>query len=114
MGNTRKDLKGRDYQAKRRRFLAEWDGACHWCRRAKAVEIDHVIPVDAGVDPTDEGNWVGSCKKCNARRGAEHLAKRRAMQVQARTKAMKGKKGESPPAFFETESTPTPTPITTR
>ena len=108
MGNTRKDLKGRGYQAKRQRFLAEWDGPCHWCRRAKAVEIDHVIPVDAGVDPTDEGNWVGSCKKCNARRGAEHLAKRRAMQVQARTRAMNAKDA---PDFFETESTPTPTPI---
>lgn len=106
MGNTRKDLKGRGYQANRARFLKEWDGPCHWCRRAKAVEIDHVIPVDAGVDPTEEGNWVGSCKKCNARRGAEHLAKRRAMQVQARSRAVK-----TPPAFFESESTLTPTPI---
>ena len=40
MGNTRKDLKGRGYQAKRQRFLKEWDGPCHWCRRAKAVEIE--------------------------------------------------------------------------
>jgi phage terminase large subunit-like protein len=106
MTKARKDLKSRGYQAKRSRFLQEWDGPCHWCRRAKAVEVDHVIPVDAGIDPTDEGNWVGSCKKCNARRGAEHLAKRRANQVAARSKAVKDS-----PAFFETETTLTPTPI---
>lgn len=72
------------------------------------MEIDHVIPVNAGIDPSDQTNWVGSCKKCNARRGAEHLAKKRAMQVQARSKAVEGKNA---PAFFETEATLTPTPI---
>ena len=65
-----------------------------------------MIPVAAGIDPTDQGNWVGSCKKCNARRGAEHLAKTRANRVAARTKAVK-----NPPDFFEHEATPTPTPI---
>jgi phage terminase large subunit-like protein len=106
MAKTRKDLASREYRAKRQRFLTEWDGPCFWCKRAKAVELDHVIPVDAGIDPTDEANWVGSCKKCNARRGAEYLAKRRANQVAARSKAVK-----DPPAFFETETTLTPTPI---
>ncbi|MGA1080740.1 MAG: HNH endonuclease [Steroidobacteraceae bacterium] len=106
MAKVRKDLKSREYQANRRRFLDEWDGPCHWCKRAKAVEVDHIIPVAAGIDPTEQGNWVGSCKKCNARRGAEHLARTRAQRVAARSKAVK-----HPPEFFEQEATLTPTPI---
>jgi 5-methylcytosine-specific restriction endonuclease McrA len=107
MGKTRKDLAQRSYRNRRQRFLDEWDGPCHWCRRAKAVELDHVIPVAAGIDPEDETNWVGACKKCNARRGAEHLAKTRAMRADARSRAMRS----SSPDFFEQETTVTPTPI---
>ena len=81
MAKTRKDLQAgtghSSYRRNRERFLTEWDGPCHWCRRAKAVEIDHVVPVDAGIDPTDQTNWVGSCKKCNAKRGADYLAAKR-------------------------------------
>lgn len=107
MAKARKDLTGDAYRTKRARFLQEWDGPCHWCKRARAVEIDHVIPVNAGIDPKDEGNWVGACKKCNARRGAEHLAKKRAATVAARSRAVK----KNAPAFFEQETAVTPTPI---
>ena len=100
MGKPRKDLASSAYRTQRARFLAEWDGPCHWCKRAKAVELDHIIPVAAGIDPKDQTNWVGSCKKCNARRGAEHLAKTRANRVAARNRAVK-----NPPAFFDSEST---------
>ena len=33
----------------------------------------------------DQSNWVGACHKCNARRGAEYLAKKRAGQIKNRT-----------------------------
>jgi hypothetical protein len=36
----------------------------------------------------DTSNWVGACHKCNSRRGAEYLAKKRAASVQARQKAI--------------------------
>ena len=101
----RKDLASRTYREQRLAFLADWTGPCWWCRVAKPAEIDHVIPAAAGIDPTDQGNWVAACKKCNTRRGAEYLAKMRANQVAARTRAVK-----NPPAFFEAEKTLTPTP----
>ena len=106
MAKVRKDLASRDYRTRRLRFLTEWDGPCHWCKRARAVELDHVVPVAAGIDPQDESNWVGACKKCNARRGAEHLAKTRANRVAARTKTV-----ANLPEFFEREASLTPTPI---
>ena len=101
----RQDVSTYKYQQARLAFLADWTGPCWWCRVAKPAEIDHVIPVAAGIDPTDQGNWVASCKKCNTRRGAEYLAKMRANKVAARTKAVKDS-----PAFFELEKTSTPTP----
>ena len=83
----RKDLDSASYRKNRETFLTEWDGACHWCKRARATTIDHVIEQDRGADPTDQSNWVGACHKCNSRRGAEYLAKKRAATVQARTKS---------------------------
>jgi len=77
MGNKRKDTADRTYRARRAAFLADWNGPCAWCKRRKATQVDHVIEVDRGADPADESNWVGSCAKCNAQRGANYLAAKR-------------------------------------
>ena len=94
---------GKEWQALRREFLA--DAVCHWCRRAKATELDHIIELDRG-GTNDPDNLVPACKKCNSRRGAEYLAKKRAASVQARAKGMKAnaeKMRKNDRNFFETE-----------
>ena len=102
----RKDLDSASYRKNRETFLTEWDGACHWCKRARATTIDHVIEQDRGADPTDQSNWVGACHKCNSRRGAEYLAKKRAATVQARTKIQNtNQKSKNQNNFFEIEKT---------
>ena len=84
-GRPRKDLESPEYRKARVGFL-ELNETCHWCKRAKATTIDHVIEVDRGIDPMDQGNWVGACHKCNSRRGAEHLARKRNQTMQNRKK----------------------------
>jgi 5-methylcytosine-specific restriction endonuclease McrA len=97
---------GKEWQALRREFLA--DAVCHWCRRAKATELDHIIELDRG-GTNDPDNLVPACKKCNSRRGAEYLAKKRAASVQARQKAISTQKRNSEKnqkkseIFFENE-----------
>lgn len=56
---------------------------CVWCQRRPSTEADHVIPVDAGIDPMDRSNLVGSCRPCNGKRGAEHTNRKRAAASQA-------------------------------
>jgi len=102
----RKDLQGSAYAARRRAFLEAWDGPCWWCKRAPANEVDHVIPVDEGIDPTDQGNWVGACKPCNTKRGADYLNARRAATEQRRRKAM----ADNARDFFGGEEVVTPIP----
>lgn len=101
--HRRKDLDNVAYRQARAEFLLSHD-VCHWCRRAKATTIDHLIEVDRGIDPTDQTNWVGACHKCNAKRGAEYLAKKRAATVAKRKKETKSQ------LFFENEKKLTPTP----
>ena len=74
-GKPRRDIDTAQYKAARIEFLQHHD-VCHWCRRAKATTVDHLIEVDRGIDPMDITNWVPACHKCNARRGAEYLAKK--------------------------------------
>lgn len=100
--HRRKDLDSANYRKARAEFL-EYNTTCHWCKRARATEVDHRIPVMAGIDPTDQNNWVPSCKKCNARRGAEALAKKRQNQISQR-------KRNNSKTFFENEKKLTPTP----
>jgi len=100
--HRRPDLDTAAYKAARLEFLAAHD-VCHWCRRAKATQVDHKIEVDRGIDPTDQENWVPSCAKCNARRGAEHLARKKKNQADKRI-------GIQTPIFFENEKEMTPTP----
>lgn len=102
MKKKRADIDQYAYRKARAKFLTDWDDACHWCHRRKAVQVDHVIPVDAGADPTDQGNWVGSCAQCNAKRGADYLAAKRQGLTKQRQKR---KKSDSPADFFGGDQT---------
>ncbi len=73
------------WRAMRKEMLEE--AICHWCKRAKATELDHLVEIDRGGTNSPD-NLVPACKRCNSRRGAEYLAKKRAASVQARQKAM--------------------------
>ncbi len=55
----------RDSQWWKRRLAK---GACHYCNRptpAKALTMDHVVPVSRGGKST-KGNVVPCCKECNS------------------------------------------------
>ena len=91
------------YQANRKQILSG-EPYCHWCKRAKASEADHLIEVDRGGS-NDIDNLVPACHKCNSRRGAEYLAKKRNTNVQNR------KKIEISPNFFDFQKQITPTPF---
>jgi 5-methylcytosine-specific restriction endonuclease McrA len=73
------------YKQARAELLAD-NPLCHWCKKAPATELDHLIETDKGGS-IDDG-YVAACKPCNSRRGAQHLNNRRANQTQARNKAM--------------------------
>ena len=73
------------YKAARTELLAE-NPLCHWCKRAPATELDHLVEVDKG-GPLDDG-YVAACKPCNSRRGAQHLNARRAQGQRSRTQGM--------------------------
>jgi 5-methylcytosine-specific restriction endonuclease McrA len=81
------------YQANRKQILSG-EPYCHWCKRAKAFTADHLVEVDRGGS-NDIDNLVPACHKCNSRRGAEYLAKKRNANVQNR------KKIEISPNFFD-------------
>ncbi len=102
-GKPRRDIDTAAYRTQRVEFL-QHNTTCHWCKRAKATTVDHLIEVDRGHDPMDIENWVPACHKCNARRGAEYLAKKRAMSSQNRNKQKKSE------VFFENEKKLPPTP----
>lgn len=59
---------------------------CHWCRKAPSTEADHLIELHRGGDNSRD-NLVGSCKPCNAKRGARYGNQVRAQKAQARQKA---------------------------
>ena len=73
---------------------------CHWCKRATATTLDHLLEVDRGGTNSPD-NVVPACHKCNSKRGAEYLAKKRANQV---AKRKNQKKSE---LFFENEKNKT-------
>ncbi len=50
-----------------RREVLERDGyVCHWCG-GPAIELDHLIPRQAGGG-NEEANLVAACRSCNASR----------------------------------------------
>ncbi len=55
---------------------------CHWCRRAEATELDHLVESDSGG--TISEGFVPACKPCNSRRGAEYINKKSAKRIHDR------------------------------
>jgi hypothetical protein len=82
--SRRKDLDNVTYRKNRIAFLAEWQRPCHWCNKAPATTIDHLIEVDTGADPTDQGLWVGACSSCNSKRGTKYINDKRTRQQHQR------------------------------
>ena len=83
---------------------------CYWCRKAPSTEADHLIEADAGGTDTID-NYVGSCKPCNARRGAEYLARKRALTQQRRQNPNSSQNLTKTTDFFAKPSRLTPTPF---
>lgn len=85
--------------------ILEADSDCHWCRlkgkRVKATQVDHVIEIDAGIDPYDASNLVPSCASCNSSRGAHYVNRKTAQRIQNRKKS-------SDLSFFDPTLTPSP------
>ena len=88
-----------------RKQILEQDSDCHWCRlkgkRIKATSVDHVIEIDAGIDPYDASNLVPSCASCNSSRGARYVNQKTAQRMQKRNEA-------SNVSFFDEIHTPSP------
>ena len=88
-----------------RKQILEQDSDCHWCRlkgkRVKATSVDHVIEIDAGIDPYDASNLVPSCASCNSSRGARYVNQKTAQRMQKRNEA-------SNVSFFDEIHTPSP------
>ena len=97
---------------KARRELLEGNPICHWCKRAPATTADHLYEVDNG------GSWadgmVPACKPCNSRRGAQHINRKRANQIQKRNAALNStNENKNTSEFFLQHEPITPTPIVT-
>jgi hypothetical protein len=88
-----------------RKQILEQDSDCHWCRlkgkRIKATSVDHVIEIDAGIDPYDASNLVPSCASCNSSRGARYVNQKTAQRMQKRNEATNV-------SFFDEIHTPSP------
>ena len=69
------------YKTARAELLRD-NPTCHWCKRAEATELDHLVESDAG-GTIDEG-YVPACKPCNSRRGAQYINKKSATRIQNR------------------------------
>lgn len=99
-GKPRRDLDTAAWKKLRQEILSD-EPVCHWCKRAKATTLDHLVEVDRG-GTNERGNVVPACHKCNSRRGAEYLAKKRAETLKNRKKIEKsqdffGNENEKPP-----------------
>ena len=66
---------------------------CHWCKRAVATELDHLIEHAEGG--TIDDGYVQSCKPCNSRRGAQYINKKTAIRMQKRNNILF--RGVTPP-----------------
>jgi 5-methylcytosine-specific restriction endonuclease McrA len=73
------------YKAARAELLRD-NPTCHWCKRAPATELDHLVPFDEGG--TIDDGYVQACKPCNSRRGAEYINKKTAIRMQNRNKIL--------------------------
>jgi 5-methylcytosine-specific restriction protein A len=97
--------------AKTRAELLRDNPVCHWCKKRKATEADHIIEVDRG-GTNDPDNLVPSCKQCNARRGANYKAAKQRRTQAARPGAtkQKPKSQRKPKSFLVRDQQITPRP----
>ena len=93
------------YQQARAELLAD-NPRCYWCKKAPATELDHLVETDSGG--TIDDGYVPACKPCNARRGAEHLARKRALTQQRRQTNQNTQNANN---FFVKPNALTPTPF---
>jgi hypothetical protein len=82
---------------------------CHWCKRKPATQADHLIEVDRGGSHTD--GMVPSCGPCNARRGAQHLNRKRQHQQNVRNGTQPPQNTKNTKTFLDSTSQTTPTPF---
>ena len=94
------------WKAIRKTVLAE-EPTCHWCKRAPSTQADHLVEIARGGDPYERSNLVGSCAKCNAKRGSL-LGNKRAEALRRQNRGQSGQRSES--AVFGSGTTPTPPP----
>ena len=80
MARAQTEYDSKRYKAARQELLRD-QPMCHWCRRAQATELDHLVNTDEG-GTIDEG-YVPACKPCNSRRGAEYINKKTAKKKKA-------------------------------
>jgi 5-methylcytosine-specific restriction protein A len=97
--------------AKTRAELLRDNPVCHWCKKRKATEADHIIEVDRGGS-NDPENLVPSCKQCNARRGANYKAakQRRAQAARPGATKQKPKSQRKPKRFLDEHQSKPPRP----
>ena len=81
MAREQTEYDTKKYKAARAELLRD-QPVCHWCRRATATELDHLVEHDEGG--TIDDGYVPACKPCNSRRGAEYINKKTAMRIQNR------------------------------
>ncbi len=76
MGNqNHKTYHAADWKRIRLQVLKD-EPICHWCRKAPSTEADHLLEIDRGGDNSRD-NLVGSCRPCNAARGARYVNKKK-------------------------------------
>ena len=68
-------MPSRRWERVRRRVLERDGWRCRRCGKAGRLEVDHVVPVEAGGDPWDPSNLQTLCRGC-------HIAKSRAEGTQ--------------------------------
>ena len=95
------------YRKARAELLAD-NPLCHWCRKARATELDHLNETDNGGSIQD--GYVPACKPCNSRRGAQYINGNRTAAAHARAEHLgldptqKPKtKPKEPELFLKTE-----------
>jgi hypothetical protein len=108
IGNNMSEYQTAAYRKARAELLAD-SPLCHWCRKARATELDHLNETDNGGTIAD--GYVPSCKPCNSRRGAEHLNRKRARATQSRNAALNQPENKNGQSFFVNTNTLTPTPF---
>ena len=103
-----------------RKIILEHEPTCHWCHKAPSTEADHLIELDRG-GTNELDNLVGSCKKCNSRRGNQYLNNKRAQQQHNRAehlrldpnqnKTKKQNQNKHDTDFLDLHNVLTPTPF---